>query len=51
MPYANAFKEMAKDVESKEKENGSEKEKEFVRRKQIDAYNVFKKVSEYFMNE
>ena len=51
MPYPGAFKEMAKDVESKEKENGSEKEKEFVRRKQIDAYNVFKKVSEYFMNE
>ena len=50
MPYPNAFKEMAKDVESKEG-NRSEKEKEFVRRKQIDAYNIFKKVSEYFMNE
>ena len=41
---------MTKNVESKEKGNGSEK-KEFVRKKQIDAYNVFKKVSEYFMNK
>ena len=49
MPYPNAFKEMAKDAETKEKGNG--KEKELVRRKQAEAYNVFRKVSEYFMNK
>lgn len=49
IPYPDAFKEMAKDVETKEKGNG--KEKELVRRKQAEAYNVFRKVSEYFMNK